>query len=138
MAFLWQDVEIYDELCDELGPDPIALTSGQARVIQECFSFLLQTQELANQELTPVYRCRQVKASKRVGTGEDILHGDRLYAYPLGGLPVTQFQDFEVSPNAVGVAGTDFVFCGWAKEDAPAAAEFVLMNFDGTRPDQLF
>lgn len=126
MAFIWKDNEIYDELWDE--EPATAVATGDAAVVQDCFGFYIKEREAAGEEVCFVYRCRQVLADKKVGTGEAIIHGDRLYAYPADG--------HLVSPNAVGNFGVDYYFCGWAKEDADAAATSVLMNFDGTRWDE--
>lgn len=119
-----KDNQIYDELWDIV---PAALvTKGQAARIADVFGFYYFATSTIGDEVTYVYRMRQVLADKVTGTGEDIQAGDRLYYYPA--------QD-AVSKNAVGAAGTDYYFCGWAKKDAEASASEVLMNFDGTRWD---
>lgn len=130
-----KDVTIYDELWDIEGPT--GTLKGHAALMQECLGFYVKDAESNNEEISFVYRCRQVEANKRTGTGEAILAGDRLYAYRVNGATAwTTPQDVEVSPVATGVQGTDYKFCGWAKKDAAAADTTVLMNFDGTRQDQ--
>lgn len=124
MAFIMKDNIIYDELLDVT---PAAdVVKGEAHVENDTFGFYNNDEDAGN-ECALIYRCRQVLADKAVGTGEDINSGERLYYYP---------ATDTVSPNAVGTAGTDYYFCGWAKEDAAAAATTVLMNFDGTRYDE--
>lgn len=126
MPFLIKDPIIYDELMEYTPAG--ARTKGQAEIIQDVFAFHFVA-VAANNEATPVYRCRQVRADKLTGTGEAILAGDRLYAIPN--------QNHFVTPNRpAGTAGTDYIFCGWAKENAGANDSDVLMNFDGTRYDE--
>lgn len=127
-CFSWNDDMIYDELYD-CNP-AAAIVKGQGVLKQDVFGFYLKATETdtpADEEIAIIYRCRQVTALKRTGTGEAIIAGDRLYYYP---------SDERVSPVAVGAAGTDYYFCGWAKEDAASSDIDVLMNFDGTRYDQ--
>lgn len=125
MGFLIKDLEIYDELRDAIPGS--AKSKGDAEVRQDCFGFWIKDRESATEEVTFVYRCRQVLAGKATGTGEGIISGDRLYYYLSNQL---------VSPTATGTAGTDYYFCGWAKENASGTATTVLMNFDGTRYDE--
>jgi len=122
MAFEWKDNAIYDELWDVI--PATAVTKGDAAVRQNVFGFYAKTRETAGEEITLIYRCRQVLADKRTGTGEAIISGDDLYYYPLTA---------NVSPTATGTAGTDYYWCGWAKKSATASETTVLMNFDGTR-----
>jgi len=126
MAFRWKDDVIYDELWDVI--PATAVTVGQAAVIQDVFGFYIKTREQVGEEICFIYRCRQVEADKIQGTGEAIRAGDRVYAVVA--------QNFFVTANPTGVAGTDYYFCGWAKKDAAANAEKVLINFDGTRYDE--
>ena len=121
-VFQWKDNEIYDELRDIIPATAVSL--GDAAVVQDVFGFYINSRLAAGDEITFIYRCRQVEAAKRTGTGEAILAGDKLYYYP---------ATTNVSPTATGTAGTDYYFCGWAKKDATASATTVLMNFDGTR-----
>lgn len=124
-CFEWKDDVIYDELYD--CHPATAIVKGQGVIKQDVFGFYLKDTETATpttEEIAIVYRCRQVEANKRTGSGELILAGDELFYYP---------SDEKVSPVASGVAGTDYYFCGWAKKDALASALTVLMNFDGTR-----
>jgi len=126
--FHWKDDVIYDELRN-VAP-AAAVEKGDAEVRQDVFGFWV-TDLAADEAGTLIYRCRQVRADKRIGTGEAIVAGDRLYAYP-GSTPIAHL----VSPTATGTAGVDYYFCGWAKESAGADVTDVLMNFDGTRYDE--
>lgn len=121
--FLAKDVTIYDELWDVEAASAATL-KGDAAVVQDVFGFYAKNAESATEEISFIYRCRQVQADKKVGTGEAILAGDRLYYI---------VADGKVSPTASGTPGTDSYFCGWAKKDAGALETTVLMNFDGTR-----
>lgn len=126
MAFRWKDNVIYDELWNEI--PATAVTVGQAAVVQDTFGFYVKAREAAGEEIAFIYRCRQVEADKLTGTGEAIVHGDRVYAVVA--------QNFFVTANPVGVAGVDYYYCGTAKKDAAASAEKVLIRFDGTRYDE--
>lgn len=126
-----KDNIIYDELWDVEAPT--GTLKGYAAVVQDVLGFYAKAAESSDEEVCFVYRDRQVLANKRVGTGEAILAGDKLYAYRIGAAAWTVPQDVEVSPTATGTAGTDYCFCGWAKKDASALETTVLMNFDGTR-----
>ncbi len=126
-----KDNIIYDELWDVEAPT--GTLKGHAAVVQDVLGFYVKAAESNNEEVCFVYRDRQVEATKRTGTGEAILAGDKLYAYRLGVAAWTVPQDVVVSPVATGTAGTDYCFCGWAKKDASALETTVLMNFDGTR-----
>ena len=128
MEFLAKDVTIYDELWDVHAPLGTE-RKGNAVVTQDVFGWWVKDAEAVGEEVSFVYRCRQVEAAKMTGTGEAILAGDRLYFYPAVGVRM-------VSPNRVGTFGVDFYFCGWAKKDAGALDHTVLMNFDGTRWDE--
>jgi hypothetical protein len=121
--FLAKDVTIYDELWD-VEAASASTKKGDSKVVQDVFGFFVKDAEAALEEISFVYRMRQVESDKKVGTGEAILAGDRLYYYP---------PTDDVSPNKTGTYGTDYYFCGWAKKDAGALDEHVLMNFDGTR-----
>jgi hypothetical protein len=124
MGFLWKDNVIYDELWNV--EPAAAISAGDAAVVQDVFGFYIKDRESAGEEVCFVYRCRQVEADKAIGTGNDILAGDRLYYVVATGL-------VQPTPPAGGVFGVDYYFCGWAKKDAPASYTTVLMNFDGTR-----
>jgi hypothetical protein len=120
--FECKDVIIYDELWDII---PVALVvKKQAAVIQDVFGFYHFASIAIGDEVTFIYRCRQVLADKEIGSGEAILAGDKLYYYP---------STDKVRPVAIGVFGVDYYFCGWAKRNAGANEATVLMNFDGTR-----
>jgi hypothetical protein len=121
-----KDNVIYDELWSVLAPLGTEL-KGEPAVVQDVFGFYMKDAEVVDEEVCFVYRDRQVDADKRTGSGEQILAGDRLYYYP---------SDRLVSPTAAGTFGVDYYFCGWAKKDAAALDEHVLMNFDGTRWDE--
>jgi len=124
--FYPKDNMIYDELWDIV---PAALvTKGEAAQLEDVLGFYYFDSLEIGDEVTFIYRQRQVESDKATGTGEDINAGQRLYYYP---------ANDNVSPNRVGVMGVDYMFCGWAKKDAAAAATKVLMNFDGTRYDQI-
>lgn len=132
MSFIQKDNAIYDELREITVA--AAVTKGLAAVIQDVFGFYhndVTAADIADNrdEVTFIYRCRQVLATKLTGTGEAISQGDKVYA-TLG----SSFQS--VTANPTGTAGTDYYFCGWAKKDATAAASTVLINFDGTRYDE--
>jgi len=126
MAVEWKDNQIYDELRD-IAP-VAAVEKGDVAVRQDVAGFWI-TDLAATIKGGFIYRCRQVRVPKRTGTGEAFLAGDRVYYYPAEEL---------ASPAAVGTAGTDYYFVGWAKDDAPASASTVLVNWDGTRYDQNF
>lgn len=125
MAFRSKDNVIYDELWDVIPAGAAAsVAHGTAAVRQDVFGFYYTTNLTAGDEVVFIYKNRQVEADKRVGTGEAIISGDKLYYYP---------TTDNVSPTATGTAGTDYYFCGWAKKNASTTATKVLMNFDGTR-----
>lgn len=118
--FYPKDPEIYDELWDVIAPGTV--NKGDDAIVQDVFGFYLYD-AVVGDEVTFIYRMRQVLTDKIVGTGEEILAGDRVY-FVVG-------QD-AVTANPAGVIGTDFYFCGWAKKDASATEDTVLINFDGT------
>lgn len=122
-----KDVHIYDELL-EAAPSG-AVTKGQAQVREDVFGFWLKSLTaaeiaLGRDEVTFIYRMRQVEAPKITGTGEEIYSGEKVY-WLIGQEVVTA--------NPTGVVGTDYYFCGWAKRNATASETTVLINFDGTR-----
>lgn len=124
--FHWKDNVIYDELIERVPAGGLAVEKGDAAVRQDVFGFWLHD-VAATKAGTFIYRCRQVWAAKRVGTGEAIVAGDRLYYIPAEEI---------VTPNAGTTPGTNSYFCGWAKDDADELATEVFMNFDGTRYDE--
>ena len=125
--FYPKDALIYNEARDVV---PAALvTKGQSQIRENVFGFYFFSTLAIGDEVTFVYKMRQVLSDKRTGTGEAIVSGDRLYYYP---------ATDDVSPVAIGVLGTDYYFCGWAKENAGADVETVLMNFDGTQYDHIY
>jgi len=127
MAFEPKDTLDYNHLRDVV---PVAdVTKGEAVVINDTFCFYLTDWVTTGNPdyAVPVYKMRQVLADKAVGTGEDIQAGERVYYYP---------ATDTISANAVGTAGTDYYYCGTAKETAAAATSTILIRFDGTRYDE--
>lgn len=121
MSFIWKDDVIYDELWDIT---PVAAVSaGDPATVNDVFGFYLYD-GAASEEVTFIYKCRQVLATKLTGTGEDISAGDEVFAVVA--------SDYSVTATPTGTAGTDYIFCGWAKKDASASDTTVLINFDGT------
>jgi hypothetical protein len=102
---------------------------------QDVFGFVIKDRETAGENMAFLYDCQQVESPKRVGTGEVIISGDRLFAYPVTvGIPFTTPQYFEVSPVATGTAGVDYIFCGIAKFNAGANDATVIFKFIGITP----
>jgi len=124
--FYPKDNVIYDELREVT--IAAAVTKGQAVLHNDVFGFYFAAQTDITKVVALVYRMRQVLADKGTGTATVINEGDRLYYVVATGV---------VSPTVVGTIGTDSYFCGWAKKAAGASDTTVLMNFDGTRYDQL-
>ena len=120
MGFRQKDTQIYDEAWVNLAADKDAL---ECEVVNDVFGFYLVSGVIGD-EVTFIYRMRQVEADKSTGTGEEISAGDKVYYYP---------GTDTVSATATGTAGTDYYFVGWAKKDADADAVKVLINIDGTR-----
>ena len=128
--FMLRDPEIYNELWDVAVNAPVARGAGVVR--QDVFGFyfnavtaaMITAAAGAGVVVALVYKARQAEADKEVGTGEAIISGDRLYYIVATGL---------VSPNPVGVVGTDCYPCGYAKFSATADETTVIMEFDGTR-----
>jgi len=130
MAFEWKDNFEYDELRDVTVAAAVA--KGEAIQEQDVFGFFVYAVTAQNildsrDEVTIIYKCRQVNADKLTGTGEAISAGERLYYI---------VASDAVSKTPTGTPGTDSYFCGWAKRNATAEATTVLMNFDGTRWDE--
>jgi len=126
-AFEGQDNQIYDELKDII-PGGFVY-KGEAALIEDVFGFYFKQQTriggVGTEEITFVYRMRQVLAKKITGTGNDIKAGDRVWY-------ITASGAISNTKPGGGAAGTDYFFCGWAKEDAEAGDTEVLINFDGT------
>ena len=124
MAFYCADdqAQAYQELWDEV---PGAIRSkGFAYVVNDVFGFLYNGALTVDDEVAFIYRNRQVRADKIVGTGEAILHGQKVYA-----LASQNFQ--VVTANPTGVIGTDYYFVGIAKKDATETDTDVLIDFWG-------
>jgi hypothetical protein len=106
-----------------------AVTKGEVAIVQDRMCFHLYGKTAAqisegNADITPIYKMRQVNARKRTGTGQEFAAGDNVYYYP---------SDQRVSPAAIGIAGTDYYWCGTVKRAATASEETVLIEYDGTR-----
>jgi len=124
--FYPKDNVIYDELWDVIIAGS-AVVKGQATVIQDVFGFYFNDGAI-DDEVAFVYRMRQVYADKNTGSaGDAFLAGDKVFY-----IVATD----TVSPTPTGTPGTDSYFCGWAKKDAGASDDTVLINFDGTRYDE--
>ena len=85
-VFEMKDDVVYDEFFDA---NPIAgVQKGDPVIKQDTFGFYMRNALRNNWDATTVeqvaviYRCRQVYAQKREGSGEEIKSGDRLYFYP--------------------------------------------------------
>ncbi len=123
MAFILRDdqVQSYHELWDIVVAT--AVTKGFGAVIQDVFGFYM-TAGAAADEVTFIYQATQVRAGKLTGTGEAISAGQKVYA--------TLGSNFQlVTANPAGVIGTDYYFVGWAKKDALANDDDVLIHFWG-------
>ena len=121
---------IYDEI--KILDIASAKAQGLGEVVNDVFGFYLTKIDPTNDDLSDdgilIYRNRQTYADKKTGSGEDIQAGEKLYY---------EVAESLVTPNKPsGTAGTEFYFCGWAKEATTAAATKVLMNFDGTRQNE--
>jgi len=124
--FYPKDNVIYDELREVA--IAAAVEKGEAALHNNVFGFYFTDETDLTKVLAFVYRMRQVLADKGTGTANVINEGDRLYYVVATDV---------VSPTVVGTIGVDSYFCGWAKKAAGANDTTVLMNFDGTRYDQL-
>ena len=121
------DLREYNELRGHTTAVPVV--EGVGVIKGSVFTYLLAGRSQENidngmTDITPIYKSRQTRARKRTGTGEAIESGDKIYFYP---------GTNTVSAVATGTAGTDYYFCGWAKESALAADTTFKMEFDGTR-----
>jgi hypothetical protein len=101
-----------------------AVSKGDPAIRQDRFGFYIKDREEVGEEITFIIQMEMVEAAKRIGSGEAIISGDKLYYYP-----ATE----NVSPTPTGAYGTDYYYCGTAIESAGASATTVLMKFDGTR-----
>jgi hypothetical protein len=120
--FILKDHQIYDESFHVI-PTNYG-DKGTPEQLRDVFGFwFAEIVDIAIAQ-TFIYRGRQVLADKAEGTGEEILALEKVYYVVATGL---------VTAHPVGTFGTDYYFCGWAKEDASADDSTVLINFDGTR-----
>jgi hypothetical protein len=137
--FRWKDnrSECYDDLFDVV--PPAGTLNGMGFRRHDVFGFVIKNRENAGEDMAYLYRCQQVESAKRVGSGEEIFSGDRLFAYPVTpGIGFGTPQYWEVSPVQTGTADVDYVFCGWAKFDAGANDATVILNFNGYSPAATF
>lgn len=95
-----------------------AADRGDVFTIEDVLAFA-NTDVLAGQEGAVLYKCDTCRADKKIGTGYDIIKGQRLYI---------DMNDFKVSPTK----SAGFLFVGWAQEDADGADTDVKMEYDGT------
>lgn len=123
--FIRQDNQDYKELLDAI--PSAAVVTGQAEQYQDVFGFWLYDND-SGEETTFITECRQVLADKLSGTGESISSGERVYAVVA--------EDFYVTANPTGTAGTDYYYCGIARETRTADQTQILIEFDGTRWDE--
>lgn len=124
MAFILRDdqAQSYHELWDHI--PGATRTKGFGEVIQDVFCFHMVAVLSATGEATPIYEATQVRAGKLVGTGEEIYSGQAVYA--------TLGSNFQlVTANPAGTIGTDYYFVGWAKKNATANEDDVLIRFWG-------
>lgn len=132
MAFILKDdqVQSYHELWDfvpgvvENQTTPNAGNKGWARVYQDVFGFNMVASLTITDEVTFIYEATQVIADKGTGTGETITAGQKVYT-----TLTSAFQT--VTANPTGTIGTDYYFVGWAKKDATASEDTVLIRFWG-------
>lgn len=124
MAFILKDDQApaYEELWDEV-PGAVR-AKGFAYVVNDVFGFLMTAALAITDEVTFIWKARQVLVDKMRGTGEAITHGMKVYA-----LASQNFQ--VVTANPAGVIGTDYYFCGIAKKDASGSDSTVLISFWG-------
>jgi predicted RecA/RadA family phage recombinase len=115
MSAIAEDI-VYDDLRD-ITPNA-AVTQGQIALVQDVVGFYLYA-KAADNEVTFLYRCKQVKATKATGSGTEITSGQKLYVDLTTGV-------------VTNVYSTGLYLVGWAKEDAGADDSTVLMRWDGT------
>jgi hypothetical protein len=95
-----------------------ATKRGVVTLINNVLAFL-NIDAAAGAEETVLFRCNVARADKKIGTGEDILRGQRLYI---------DFADMLVSKTK----GAGMLFVGWAEEDVDGSDASIKMCFDGT------
>lgn len=124
MAYILKDDQApaYEEFWDEV-PGAIR-AKGFGYVVNDVFGFLMTASQNTTDEVTYIWKARQVLADKIVGSGEEIEHGEFVYA-----LASQNFQ--VVTANPTGTIGTDYYFVGIAKKDAAAGDSTVLISFFG-------
>ena len=123
MAYILKDDQIgaYDELHD-VTISGAAVTKGATLVRQDVFGFYM-TAGAVGDEVTLIYRARQVLADKTTGTGEAIVSGDKVYHVVATGL---------ITASPTGTLGTNYYYVGVAKKSAAAGDSTCLIRFDGT------
>lgn len=124
MAFILKDDQApgYEELWDEI--PGVVRAKGFGYVVNDVFGFLMAAALTVLDEVTFIWKARQVLADKAVGTGEAITHGMMVYA-----TLTSNFQS--VTANPAGVIGTDYYFVGIAKKDSSGSCTTVLISFWG-------
>jgi hypothetical protein len=105
---------------------------GQPEQLRDVFGFWFTDtpvpigHDLIKQTFVP--RMAQVEADKLIGSGEEILALEKVYAMVA--------QNYYITAHPTGTFGVDYYFCGWAKYDAQADDATVVIIFDGTRWDE--
>jgi hypothetical protein len=135
MFYIKEDqVGSYEDLwAEEVLADVV---KGQPVLINDTFCFYMTGGYAAvagvreADRVTPIWRCKQVLADKVTGSGNDIQRGERVYYIVAGanaGLVTANLP--------AGVIGTDYYYCGIAKETTDEDDEQVWMSFDGSSYD---
>jgi hypothetical protein len=124
MAYILKDSQMpgYEELWDVIPGQ--ARAKGFGYVVNDVFGFLMVAALAAADEVTYIWKARQVEVDKLIGTNEAISAGMFVYA-----TLASNFQS--VTANPTGTIGTDYYFVGVAKKDASSSSEKVLISFWG-------
>lgn len=130
MAFILKDDQMpaYEEFWDVV-PGAVR-AKGFGYVLNDVFGFLMVAALAVTDEVTYIWKARQVEADKLTGTGEAITSGEKVYA-----TLASNFQQVTASPT--GVIGTDYYFVGIAKKDSAAGNDKVLISFWGDEYNHL-